>query len=159
MKLKKCWGYRMHSHDFDRLLEPAVTAVLETMFFSEPLGPSDPNTSAPNLEVRMTFSGEVSGVLEVRISEASASSLAASFLGELEESLTESQIVQVVCELTNMLCGWIVSQPGSQGCFDLGSPELLSSHSDQPIETAACQQSFATENGTLTISLYSSVPA
>jgi CheY-specific phosphatase CheX len=149
----------MHSHHFDHLLEPAVTAVLETMFFSEPLGSSEPDSSAGKLEVRVPFSGEVSGVLEIRISKASARSLAASFLGESEESLTQSQTAQVVCELANMLCGWIVSKPGSQGSFDLGSPELLSPENDRPIGVPASQQSFGVENGTLTLSLYSSVAA
>ena len=149
----------MHSHHFDHLIEPAVTAVLETMFFSELLGPSGPDSSPANLAVRVPFSGEVSGVLEIRISRASACSLAASFLGESEESLAESQAAQVVCELANMLCGWIVSKPGSQGCFDLGSPELLANQNECPMGLPASQQSFAVENGTLTVSLYSSVAA
>jgi CheY-specific phosphatase CheX len=149
----------MHSHEFDCCLAPAVAAVLEAMFFSESLGPSDCDTSAENLEVRVSFSGEVSGTLELRLSTLSARSLAGSFLGQSEESLTESQIAQVVCELANMLCGSIVSMPGSQGCFDLGSPELLSAGSEPPLGIPACQQSFAVENGTLTVSLYSSVPA
>jgi CheY-specific phosphatase CheX len=159
MKLKKYWGCRMHSHNFDRLLAPAVTTVLETMFFSEPLGPSDPDTNTTNLQVRVPFSGEVSGALEIRISKSTARSLAASFLGESEESLSESQIAQVVCDLANMVCGWIVSKPGSQGCFDLGSPELLAPENQRPMGIPASQQSFAVENGTLTVSLYSSVAA
>jgi CheY-specific phosphatase CheX len=149
----------MHNQDYESLLAPAVDAVLETMFFSQSLGPSDPDPGAANLKVRVPFSGEFSGILEVRISHASAPSLAASFLGESEESLTESQTAQVICELANMLCGWIVSKPGPQGCFDLGSPELLSTGCEQPVGIPACQQSFAVENGTLTVSLYSSVPA
>jgi CheY-specific phosphatase CheX len=148
----------MHKHEFDRLLAPAVAAVLETMFFSEPFGPPDADTGAAWLEARVSFSGEISGVLGVRISVRSARSLAASFLGEFEESLSETQIAQVVCELTNMLCGWLVSKAECQGCFDLGSPELCSADSRQPTETPTSEQSFAIENGILTVSLYASVP-
>jgi CheY-specific phosphatase CheX len=149
----------MRNQGFDLLLEPAVTAVLETMFFSESLGPPGPESNAASVEVCVSFSGDVSGILEVRISKASARSLAASFLGESEESLAESQIAQVVCELANMLCGWIVSKPEFHGCFELGSPELLSPQNKRALGIPAYQQSFAVENGTLTVSLYSSVPA
>ncbi|HEY2471456.1 MAG TPA: chemotaxis protein CheX [Terracidiphilus sp.] len=149
----------MPNYNFDRLVAPAVNAVLETMFFSVPLGRSEPDTGAANLEARVSFFGEVSGILGVRISEAGARSLAASFLGEFEESLSDPQTAQVVCELTNMLCGWIVSNLASQGCFDLGSPELFSAQSEPPLGMPDFEQSFAIENGTLTISLYASVPA
>ena len=149
----------MRNCDFERYILPAVTAVLETMFFSEPLGPSERDTGAANLEAHVSFSGEISGILGVRISQPSARSLAASFLGEFEETLTETQIAEVVCEFTNMLCGWIVSKPESRACFDLGSPELLSACCEQTLALPAAQESFAIENGTLTVSLYPGVTA
>lgn len=139
---------------FNQLLGPAVNAVLETMFFSGPLGLSSPNDGMPRLEAQISFSGEISGIIRVSITEESARSLAASFLGELEQSLSRSQIAEVVCELTNMLCGWIVSKSRHQGWFDLGSPEMIAPPSKQSLGTPLCQQSFAVENGTLTVSLY-----
>lgn len=146
----------MPNHSFDHLIAPAVGAVLETMFFSAPLGPSDPAAGASTLEARVTFSGEVSGVLGVRISADSARNLAASFLGEFEDSLTDAQIAQVVCELANMLCGWIVSEPEFQGSFEIGIPELVSPGSEQLLRIPAVERSFAVESGTLTVLLYTS---
>lgn len=147
----------MPSHDFDRLLAPAVSAVLETMFFAEPSDLPAPDPDAANLEARVAFSGEISGVLGVRISQAGARTLAASFLGDCEECLTDTQIEQVVCELANMLCGWIISKPEFRGCFDLGPPELVSVAGEH-LGMPDFQQGFTVENGTLVVSLYSSVP-
>jgi CheY-specific phosphatase CheX len=148
--------------DFGSLLAPAAAAVLETMFFSELLGPGEQGEAgerSAELEARVPFSGEVSGVLGVSLSEQSARSLAASFLGEAEEELTSQQVCQVVCELSNMLCGWILTKIQSQRCFDLGTPELIDSTCEQPSGSPAVQQAFAVERGTLTICLYSSVLA
>jgi len=150
------------SVDFGSLLAPAAAAVLETMFFSELLGPGEPDGAgerSAELEARVRFSGEVSGVLGVSVSEQSARSLAASFLGEAEEELTSQQVCQVVCELSNMLCGWILTKIQSQRCFDLGTPELIDSTCEQPPGSPAVEQTFAVERGTLTICLYSSVLA
>jgi CheY-specific phosphatase CheX len=144
----------VRDNDFGHLLEPAVRTVLETMFFSVPIDPSLPDTRTPFMEAGVCFRGELSGTFRVRISEASARSLAASFLGEFEETLAESQIAEVLCELTNMLCGWIVSHSRSEGCFDLGSPELVTPQSEQLPETPVCEGNFAVENGVLTVSVY-----
>lgn len=147
----------MRDLEFDSLVESAVSEILETMFFSAPLGSCDFDSGDAKFEARVAFSGEFSGILGVCISEASARGLAASFLGESEESITETQVAQVVCELANMLCGWIVSKPESQGYFVLDSPELIDS-SDDRLGAPALRRSFALESGSLSVSLYQSVP-
>lgn len=149
----------MLNQNLDQLLAPAVTSVLETMFFSETLGTSDPSESTGDVQARLAFSGEVSGTFAVRISEASARNMAASFLGEFDETITELQTGEAVCELTNILCGSVLSKLGSQGCFDLGSPQVLPANAEPLTSTLACQQSFAVENGTMTVSLYMSSAA
>ena len=146
----------MLNQNLDQLLAPAVSSVLETMFFSEALGPSDPSENESDLQTRLAFSGEVSGMFAVRISEATARNIAASFLGEFDETITESQTDEAVCELTNILCGSVLSELGSQACFDLGSPQVLSANAEPLTCTPVCQQSFAVENGTMTVSLYMS---
>jgi len=143
----------MSEHKLEPLLAPAVNDVLETMFFSEALGPSEHQSSVSDLEAQVAFLGETSGHVGVRISEPSARYLAASFLGEFEDSLSETQIAQVVCELTNMLCGCIVSKIASQGCFALEPPCLCPTQTDRTTNISAIQQSFAIEQGTLTVSL------
>lgn len=147
----------MPERNWERLLGAAVDEVLETMFFSQSFGPCQPDLNAGDLMARVPFTGETSGWIVVRISEPGARNLAASFLGESEESLSDLQIRQVVCELTNMLCGDVVSKIASRECFDLGAPEMLSEWNCPPDHSAQFDQTFAVEQGTLTVSLSSSV--
>ena len=143
----------MSERKLQSLLAPAVNDVLETMFFSENFGPSEHDSSIPDLEVHVAFLGATSGNVGVRISKPSARCLAASFLGVSEDSLSDMQTTQVVCELTNMLCGCVVSKLASQGCFALDSPRLSPSPSEQPKDIPDIEQTFAIERGTLTVSL------
>jgi CheY-specific phosphatase CheX len=143
--------------DLEQLLSGTVDSVLETMFFSIPLGPAEPETGAEVLEARLAFHGSPSGILGVCLSTPSARLLAAGFLGEDEETLTDSQPGEVVCELANMLCGTLVSRLENEETFDLTSPELLPARSvtaggseTQP----SVRQSFEVENGVLTVTLH-----
>ena len=147
----------MPEQELSALIEESVTTVLETMFFADPLGPAEPGAEegAPVLAARLWFHGSPSGNLAVCISQASARLLAAGFLGEDEESLTEAQTGQIVCELANMLCGSVVSRLESEKSFDLTSPELVpfASIFDSGPPGPACLRSFELENGILTVGL------
>ena len=134
------------------LLATAMNDVLETMFFSESLGPAE-QAQAPALQAQLAFSGVKSGTVAVRVSRPSARVLAASFLGESEESLSDAQIAQVVCELANILCGSIVTRIEPEGCFDLGTPRLVGEEDPDFATNAAMQQTFAIDRGTLTVAL------
>jgi CheY-specific phosphatase CheX len=152
----------MTEPNFDQLLSTTVDSVLETMFFSAVLGPAEPETNGTVLESRLAFHGRPSGTFGVCLSEPSARLLAAGFLGEDEESLTDSQTGQVVCELANMLCGSLVSQLQSDESFDLASPELVPSGSEIAAGFHAppvARQSFELEGGILTVTLHLGAPA
>jgi len=152
----------MIKQDFDQLLSGVVKAVLETMFFTTPLVPCEPETSNNALEARLNFHGFPSGTLSVRLSEASARTLGAGFLGKDEEALEDIQVRQVVCELSNMLCGSLVSKLESDRRFDLDSPELIPFESNDvngPEAPLVTQQSFGIENGILTVTLHLGVVA
>lgn len=142
----------MSELNYDQLVSETVDGVLETMFFSMPLGPAEPETGAAVLEARVRFHGRPSGAIGVCLSAASARILAAGFLGEDEEMLTDPQPGEVVCELANMLCGSLVSKLESEESFELASPELVPAGSD-PLELPAARQSFQLENGILTVTL------
>lgn len=146
----------MSERNFDRLLAETVDVVLETMFFSAPLGPAEPETGGAALEARLAFRGIPSGILAVRLSEPGARLLAAGFLGEDEERLTDEQLGQVVCELTNMLCGSLVSKLESEVHFNLAPPVLVTAQcvpaSIAELPPTACQ-SFALDIGNLTVTL------
>lgn len=147
----------MPDQDLERLLETAVEEALETMFFSESMGPCEPEPVGSAFDVRVAFRGAMSGSVSVRISKASALSLAASFLGESEDSLEDARVAQVVCELANIFCGSIVTRMESHGSFDLAAPELLSYPDDPQAtpDTGTIQRSFAIERGILTLSFAS----
>lgn len=143
--------------NFNQLISSTVDSVLEAMFFSAAWGPAEPETSSAVLESRLAFHGRPSGTFGICLSEPSARLLAASFLGEDEETLTDSQTGQVVCELANMLCGSLVSKLQSDESFDLASPELVPSGSEivagSEAPPVACQ-SFELEGGILTVTLH-----
>jgi CheY-specific phosphatase CheX len=147
----------MIEQNFDHLISEAVGTVLETMFFTAPLGPAEAVSDGPVLEARVSFQGIYCGTLSVRLSEAGARILAAGFLGEDEDLLTDSESSQAVCELANMLCGMLVSTLATQGSFDLAAPELITAadQSDSGDEYyLAAQQSCALEKGALTVTLH-----
>jgi CheY-specific phosphatase CheX len=147
----------MSDQNFEQLVSETVNGVLETMFFSSPLGPAEPESGAAVLAARLAFHGNPSGTLEVCLSEASARLLAAGFLGEDDETLTDSQPGEVVCELANMLCGSLVSKLETDESFDLTSPELVPAGGEPATDSEAppiARQSFEVENGILTVTLH-----
>jgi CheY-specific phosphatase CheX len=141
---------------YERVSE-AVNKVLETMFFSVPLGTAEPETGAGVLEARLAFHGYPDGTFFLSLSAPSARMLAADFLGEEPETLADSAPGHAVCELANMICGTLLSQVSSEGSFQLDAPELVP-HGDEsahiPGTPPAVQHSFQLENGILTVTLY-----
>jgi chemotaxis protein CheY-P-specific phosphatase CheC len=146
----------MTETNLDQLLTTSVDSVLETMFFCSTFGPAEEETSSAVLESCLTFHGRPSGTFGVRLSEASARVLAAGFLGEDEETLTDSQTGQVVCELANMLCGSLLSNLHTSESFELSSPKLVPCGEDAPFGSEAnyaARKRFELEMGTLTLTL------
>ncbi len=156
-KWRKFSGSPVTEMNFEQLLSGSVDAVLETMFFTMPLGPAEAESGPAVLEARLAFHGRPSGTLALCLSEPSARLLAAGFLGEDEEMLTDTQLSEVVCELSNMVCGSLLSKLESEEHFDLDSPQLISAGSATAAFSSAppaVRQSFELENGILTVTLY-----
>jgi chemotaxis protein CheY-P-specific phosphatase CheC len=146
----------MTEANLDQLLTTSVDSVLETMFFCSTFGAAEEETDGAVLESRLTFHGRPSGTFGVRLSEAGARVLAAGFLGEDEDALTDSQTGQVVCELANMLCGSLLSSLHTLESFDLTSPEIVACGEDDafgPEANYAARKRFELEMGTLTVTL------
>jgi CheY-specific phosphatase CheX len=125
----------MTENQWDGILASTAEDVLETMFFTgiEGLADADAPPSGPHLGVRLAFAGTPSGMLTLRISEASARSLASNFLAaEADEPLPDAPLGAVVGELANMICGALLSQVQSETHFHLSSPELMPSGAVQP---------------------------
>jgi CheY-specific phosphatase CheX len=141
----------MPERNLEQLIGEAVEAVLETMFFAAPLGPAEQETGPEVLEVRLAFRGTPSGTLRVRLSKSSARWLAAGFLGEDEDALTDAQPAHAVCELANMFCGSLVSRLESEQSFDLLPPMLV--EAETWAGRSVVQRSFELDNGILTVGL------
>jgi CheY-specific phosphatase CheX len=114
-------------------LSRATADVLEKMFFTGVADESDGIPPAgPQIVVRVTFDGERRGVLMLGVSRSAAQTLAADFLGsEGGEDLGDYQVREVVCELTNMICGDTLSAL-ENGSLRLSSPEVLSAEEFNP---------------------------
>jgi CheY-specific phosphatase CheX len=116
----------MPEPEFQHALHDSVEEVLEKMFFVQPLENPGP-VAAPSavIAVKLPFEGTPSGALILTISAISAQEIAADFLGADPADLAAHKVTEVVCELTNMICGSVLSRVESEGTFSLGSPHLL----------------------------------
>jgi CheY-specific phosphatase CheX len=108
-------------------LAASLESVLESMFFidtSRGTASGEP-AGEPPLSARLDFQGDPCGWLALKVSPAAARSIAADFLAEDEPSLSPGQVQDVVCELTNMICGAALSRLESETSFRLEAPEML----------------------------------
>jgi len=128
----------------------ATQNVMETMFFTTINGDASPEQTMGNARTaQLSFEGDPSGIFAVSISLNSARQIAANFLGvEDAETLDETQIDDVVCEMANMLCGSVLSGVRSGAHFDLAHPELIHGEADPPAG-ALCSH-LELEDGMLT---------
>lgn len=121
------WEWSMSDMAIAEALSAAAADVLETMCFSPVLDEAAPGAvlSGPAMAARLRFSGGLSGTFALRVSAAAAAILAANFLGEEADHAHAGQVPDVVCELSNMMCGSVLSRMDSKAHFDLEHPELV----------------------------------
>lgn len=128
--------------------------VLEKMFFACVCGPApDAECSAePCLIAHVAFQGRPCGALTVSISRPAALTLAANFLavGD-DESPSDAQVAAVVCELTNMICGCLLTKVESDDCFRLSAPAVLQHEPDRRVPEL--RQSLDLGDGILSLAL------
>lgn len=141
-------------------LSQAAAEVLETMFFTtlaeeaaEPgeAEPAEP-VAAPCLSVRLSFRGAVSGRLGIRVPPDTGRRIAANFLGIEPAEATGAQIEDVLCELSNMLCGSVLSRLQSESVFELLRPEIGPPEAGWlPDHPVACRTLALEEEGALEV--------
>lgn len=121
------------------VLQQSVGDVLEKMFFIRSLGDADEGRALPEGEVtaHLSFEGEPSGSLTLRVTCEAARSISADFLGSEEEDLNQQQVGEVVCELANMICGSVLSRMESAATFRLAPPELGEGEREEPVASSA----------------------
>ena len=124
------WGCLVAEIVFRQALRDSVDEVLEKMFFAETLGEaSGPDEAgdlrADTITVELTFEGEPSGSMCLRLTADSAREVAADFLGMEGAETSSDQISEVVRELANMICGSVLSRVESAATFRLGVPRIV----------------------------------
>lgn len=111
-----------------RLLSESARQALETMFFAAPDAvSSDPGRPAGEfIASRLTFRGIPCGSFGAAVSLPLARELATDFLG-LEDAggLGPGQVREVVGELSNIICGAVLSELEIDSRFDLSQPAAV----------------------------------
>jgi CheY-specific phosphatase CheX len=126
------------------------------MFFVQALDepPGEAGSPGDDMEVKLTFEGTPSGALTLCVTTAAAGQIAADFLGEDESGLSHERVVEVVCELANMICGSVLSRVESASTFRLASPQFLPAQEGQNGQRDAVDRlavhTIAISAGTLT---------
>lgn len=120
------------------LIGVATSTVLETMFMTsveceEDWKPTPEALETGSMVFEITFDGALEGDFRLRIQEGSALMLAATMLCLEPGELGPEQGAQLAGELSNMICGSLLSHLTAGGALRLGAPSRLPSTSD-PLE-------------------------
>ena len=117
------------------LLSESGQKTLETMFFAMPDQVSaEPHRPPGELIVAsLTFQGSPPGRFGIIVSEPVARILATNFMGADDGTrLLPAQVAGVIGELTNMICGAVLSELEANANFDLSAPEWIHVKAEDP---------------------------
>lgn len=108
-------------------LTMAATEVLETMFFASVEIPEAEAADPPGdrIGASLDFHGACTGRLVLTLERAAAQELASSFLGGFGKAGPGEDIQSVLGELTNMVCGAMLSHLDRNSIFYLATPMQL----------------------------------
>jgi len=153
------------------ILLSSAEEVLETMFFTQVVGKrplvqdADRQPSEkPYLAVRLCFLGGLDssgnspsrrpgGQLDVEVSREGAQWIASSFLAADDGAVPQHRVADVICELTNVVCGNVMSKIASEWGFSMLSPEVIRGPSSEWPYEIRYEESFQLERGWLTLRL------
>ncbi len=108
-------------------LTTAATEVLETMFFAS-VDPAEDENAAPagdRIGASLDFHGACAGHLAISLDRAAAECLASNFFGGVGEGGPAEDSQSVMVELTNMVCGAMLSHLDRNSIFCLDTPKQL----------------------------------
>jgi CheY-specific phosphatase CheX len=107
-------------------LTKAATEVLETMFFAsvDEVPVWDGATEEDRVGAALEFHGACRGRLALSLDRNATLQLASSFFGDVEED-SAATCESVMAELTNMVCGAMLSKLDRNSIFCLDSPVPL----------------------------------
>jgi CheY-specific phosphatase CheX len=132
-----------------KALADSISETLDAMFFTSCLEAAGARPGHElELAARVGFEGRQPGSLTVRMAAGAARAIAAAFLGEDEAAVSERQIADVLCELTNMICGFVLSRVECAEEFRLGEPRLAPAGALEAPDTAGrTVAAYAVETG------------
>jgi|SRR5215472_481271 len=137
--------------NFEKVLGSVSAAVLETMFFEEAVESAcEHGWLEAAVSARLSFNGSHTGEFQLSVSPQAARAIAAGFLGLDAEELTETQPGQVILELTNILCGAVMSNLWPDSSLALDPPQLAVTQGIQPGFLHRC---FQLPDGPVAISI------
>jgi hypothetical protein len=125
----------MTERDLQTLLAETMRDVLEMSFFAnilEEMIPEPEVASLPSMAARVEFSGAASGSFLLVAAPLAVRTLALEFMGDSDEDrdAEEAQFVaadeEVFKELTNILCGSVLSRFQVDRCCNLSQPVVCS---------------------------------
>jgi len=129
-----------------------ASEVLETMFFTEAEpAPCEHAWLASGACARARFTGSHMGEMLLAVSGEAMVPIAASFLGLEAIELTGAQQGQVLQELTNILCGAMLSRIWPQSKLAIAPPELTGWRDWQDVQVL--HRCFVIPEGKLAISI------
>jgi CheY-specific phosphatase CheX len=141
----------MQASDFPPIVSECCAEVLDAMYFATVNSTiqthGTPTAPEPDsLAFQLRFQGDIEGSFGLSLSLPTATTLAANFLGEEEDALSQQEIAEVAGELTNMLCGSFVSRIGGTKRFALSHPSRCTHETVFPTGLLSCLE---TDYGTL----------
>jgi CheY-specific phosphatase CheX len=146
------------------LLAISAEEVLEAMFFTQVirrrpiLDDGVAENEKAHMAVRLSFqrgprSSQPEGHLDLEVSRDGSQWIASSFLAADDGSVPQHSVADVICELTNVVCGNVMSNIASESGFSMLSPELIRASGPQWPDAELYEESFELERGWLTLRL------
>ena len=145
----------MNTEYLESILTESCAEVLETMCFASILGDegSKMNVDTDCIYSQLSFKGVRCGEFGISAPAVTSNSLAAAFLGLDEDSVTQTQSEQVLCELANMICGAVLSRMDHDAIFELSYPEIITCPAAREEMPKAATKNLQMDSGSVALSL------
>ncbi len=145
-------AYAIVVEQLSEALASAAEQVLDTMFFMAVVSQSEsaPDSALPVCAC-LEFRGEPWGSFGVNVSASAAQVIAANFLGDEPDAVSEAQTGEVICELANMICGALLTRVHADNLFELTSPELQKAEAASAAASGATSRTFDLGDGLLQV--------
>ena len=140
----------MSPAEIDRALTRCTGRVLETMCYSDPLPINDLEEGQPVIHTELKFHGTFSGIFHLDVTEDAGRCLATTFLGA-DEDVPAQEMNSVICELSNMRCGSMLSTLDARADIQLDAPALVQDVA--PRTGDALYRAFEIDNGQMAVAI------